>query len=330
MSLAAEYGLDEGPQSPPRFDQNTLQLETRGLTRQEHQALFWSKHTVYKNSIAAKLRSIGRQEEAAKLENCHTRYTIAVCQKCRTVERFPNRCDNFFCPECQPRLSNDRRKAVEWWAREIHQPKHVVLTVANVPDLTKFHVTEMRRWFTNLRRSKFCANWKGGFYALEVTNEGRGWHLHIHALVDAKWIDSFALSEAWQRSTNGLGRIVKVRDARGCDYLKEVTKYVVKGVQLAAFKPDDIATFIDSFTGVRTFGVFGSLYGKRTEFAEWFKAIRNAKPLCKCGSCDIRYFDELAFLETDLAPCVESQSLPPPPPERTPLFSARFAVTWPD
>ena len=330
MNVATEYGFDEGAPIAPRFDLTPVQLETRGITQQEHQALFWSKHTLYKNSIAAKLRSIGRGEEATKLEQCHTRYTVAVCQACHTVEKFPNRCDNFFCPECQPRLSNDRRKAVEWWVREVHQPKHVVLTVVNIQDLTKFHITELRRWFTNLRRSKFCRNWNGGFYALEVTNEGRGWHLHIHALVDAKWIDAMQLSEQWQRSTNGLGRIVKVRDARGCDYLNEVTKYVVKGVQLASFNAHDIATFIDSFTGVRTFGVFGSLYGKRTAFAEWFKAVRDSKPLCKCGSCDIRYFDELAFLETTLQPTPDKQSLPPPIPDTTPVLGREFAQVWPD
>lgn len=327
----------EGAPSPPRFDL-PVQLETRGVTEQStqadrdqfpewQQALIWSKGTIYKNSIAAKLRSISRHEEATKLENCHTIFTVAQCSACKSVKKFPNRCDQLFCPECQPRLSSDRRKAVEWWARTITQPKHVVLTVQNVPDLTREHVHQFKKWWRNLRRTKFASNWKGGFYSLEVTNEGRGWHLHLHALIDAKWIDAVELSAVWMRVTGSMGRIVKVRDARGPEYLKEVTKYAVKGVQLAAWHADQIATFIDAFNGPRTFGVFGELYGKRTEFAEWFKALRDAKPKCQCGCCDIWYFSESQFLEKDLRPTIESASLPPPRIDLTlplPLAFANF------
>lgn len=315
-------GIYEGPQTPPRFDA-PVQLETRGTTQQQpdasteakaelSQALLWSKNTIHKNTTAAKLRAAGRIETAESLERCHTIYTIGQCGKCRTVQKFPNRCDQFFCAECQPRLSNDRKRAVEWWTREINQPKHVVLTVQNVPVLTKGHVQEFRRWFTNLRRSKFARNWSGGFYSFEVTNEGRGWHLHCHALVNAQWIDSIGLSEAWQRASNGLGRIVKVKDAREKNYLAEVTKYAVKGNQLAAWTPEEICTFLDAFSGVRTFGVFGDLYGKRTEFAEWFKAVRDAKPRCKCGCSEMHYMTEAEFLEKDFVPTPTVAAIPPP------------------
>lgn len=315
-------GVDESPSTPPRFDA-PVQLETRGITQQPtqadrdqfpewHQALIWSKHTIHKNTTAAKLRESGRLEEAAKLEKCHTIYTVAQCGKCGAVQKFPNRCDLFYCAECQPRISNDRKRAVEWWTREIKQPKHVTLTVKNIPDLTKNHVQEFRKFWTNLRRSKFARHWHGGFYSLEVTNEGRGWHLHLHALVNAHWIDEFGLSAAWHKATNGLGHIVDVCDARKKPYLKEVTKYVVKGVMLAAWSADKITTFIDAFTGVRTFGVFGDLYGKRTEFAEWFKTVRDQKPRCQCGACNLNYFSEAEFLEKDFVPEAAAASIPPP------------------
>lgn len=332
--------VDESPPSPPRFDCDPVQLETRGITQQQsahekyeklslHQALLWNKHTIHKNTCAAKLREAGRVDLAVKLETCHTQFTVAQCGKCGAVQKFPNRCDLFFCAECQPRLSNDRRRAVEWWTREIRQPKHVVLTVQNLPAISKPHVQEFRKFFTNLRRSKFARNWQGGFYSLEVTNEGRGWHLHLHALINAHWIDAIGLSCAWEKATNGLGKIVKVKDGREKNYLKEVTKYAVKGVQLAAWTKEQITEFIDAFTGVRTFGVFGSLYGKRTEFAEWFKAIRDLKPLCKCGSCDLNYFSEAAFLEKDLQPATNSNNLPPPKPIAHPEFANLLAAQFP-
>jgi hypothetical protein len=264
-------------------------------------------------------------EEAAKLENCHTQYTVAQCTGCGTTHKFPNRCDLFFCAECQPRLAADRKRAVEWWVREIDQPKHVTLTVKNLPDMTRGHVDEFRRWFGRLRRRAFARSWSGGFYCLEVTNEGKGWHLHLHALINARYIDSFQLSENWRSVTNGLGYIVHVRDARGENYLKEVTKYAVKGSQLAAWTGEAIATFVRAFDGVRTFNVFGSLFGKRTEFAEWFRAVRNLKPLCKCGCSSFHFLSELTWLEMDLKPSPQVEPIPPPQKFEHPEFGCIVA-----
>jgi len=165
----------------------------------------------------------------------------------------------------------------------------VVLTVKNVPDLTRSHVQQFKRWWDVLRRSKSARNWRGGFYSLEVTDGGRGWHLHLHALIDAEWIDKTGLCDAWNRTTNGMGGIVEAKDACGPSYLAEVGKYAVKGPQLAAWTPAQIQTFIVAFTGLRSFGVFGTLYGARTKFAEFIATLRDARPRCQCGGCNVRY-----------------------------------------
>ena len=320
----AQFDLDSC--QVPRFDEaSPLQLETRGVTPQtrptlrtseppKFQSEFWTANTVHKNSVAAKCRLAGRADLADKLEHCHTEFTVAVCQDCHSVARFPNRCDCFFCAECQPRLAHNRANAVAWWTARVPQPKHVVLTMRNTADLTKGHVTELKKYLTRLRRRKFCENWNGGYYSLEVTNEGRGWHLHIHLLVDARWIDAGQLAQEWASITGGSGHIVKVKDCRGSDYLREIVKYCVKGNQLAAWTPEEIVTFIDAFTGVRTFGVFGSLYGARTEFAEWLAEIREAKPRCKCGSCNVKYYTEADYLMQDLKPEGTGPPRPRPPP----------------
>lgn len=319
----AEYDLSSGPGG--RFDQpSPVQLETGGVTApispplrtsvpHASQPEFWSSQTTHKNSVAAKLRTAGRPDLAQDLEDCHSRFTYAVCNDCGRVGKFPNRCDRHYCPECQPRLAHERKEAVQWWVTLIEQPKHVVLTLRNVPDLTRAHVKEAKKWLAALRRRKFCRPWRGGFYSIEVTNEGRGWHLHFHLLVDCRWIDAGQLAVEWNKTTAGGGHIVKVKDARGHDYLREVTKYTVKGSQLAAWTPDQVRTFVEVFDGVRTFGVFGTLYGARTEFAEWLKEIRDKKPRCECGSCDVSYYNEVEFLELDLQPTIPTKPKPPPP-----------------
>jgi len=165
-----------------------------------------------------------------------------------------------------------------------------------------------------LRRNKVFGNVKGGFYSLEVTNEGKGWHVHFHLLVDARWIDAGELAKTWGKLVGQDYAIVKVKDCRGADYIREVTKYAVKGSQLAAWTPNDIAEFIVAFQGVRFFGVFGALFGKRTQWQEWIASVREIRPVCVCGCDQWRLMtpNEFAWNET-----IGSGHVALPPPMKT-------------
>lgn len=128
--------------------------------------------------------------------------------------------------------------------------------------------------------------------SLEVTNESRGWHLHAHALVDTPWIDTTELSLTWGALVDQDFAIVRAKDCRDRDYLAEVTKYAVKSSQLSAWPGDDIATFIDAFTGVRQFSVFGTLFKDRATRAKVKHEIEPKKPHCRqCLSENLRYLD---------------------------------------
>lgn len=285
------------------------------------QGSLWRSATIFKNSVAAKLRKAGEDDLADTLEECHTRVTVQECTGCRKVTRFYNRCDNFFCPECQPRLSKLRADGVKWWAAKIKQPKHVVLTVTNTKDLTREHVKEFKGWWSKLRRSKVFKGVRGGFYNLEVTNEGRGWHLHLHALVDVNYLPVRDLEKAWARTTNGAGKIVRVYDARKKDYLAEVTKYAVKGSQLSGWAASEIITFIRAFMGQRTFGVFGELYGRRKEWADTLAEITNHARTCECGCQKFLYSDEETYAaRLEMRGSIEKAERPPPTPT-TPEFA---------
>lgn len=288
----AERGVPE-PEAPsadidftplvPRSEPSSLLLETRGVTSHPSQSVMWEREIVFKESILAKLRGIKKGSLAGKMAECHTIETFKRCTGCRKLSKFFNRCELFFCPVCAPRLSRERKKAVEWWSKQISQPKHLVLTVRNTDSLSKEYVQFLKAQLGKLRRSKVFKAVKGGFYSLEVTNEGRGWHVHFHLLIDAPWLCMPDVSQAWARLVGQDFAICKIKDCRGADYLAEVTKYAVKGSELAKWDAETISNFITSFDGVRLFGVFGSLYAKRTLWSEWIKALQDIKPLCACG-----------------------------------------------
>ena len=314
---------DEFSFSPdiPRAERVPLKLESRGVTShfrskaEVAQQEFWESLSIFSESIVAKLDTCGRNDLADQIRDCHSIATYKRCNGCSALSKFYNRCDKLWCPLCTPRLARERRESVEWWTNEVGQPKHVVLTARNSETLTKARVKEFKAAFARLRRLKLARNWRGGFYSLEVTNEGRGWHLHLHALIDCRFIDSGELAKAWAKCIGQDFAIVKVKDARDKSYLAEVTKYAVKGSQLASWTGDEIAMLVDSFTGVRTFGVFGSLFGERTKFREWLASVQDVKHECECGCSDFRLLSTAELLAEDLLPERKSGrlSIPPPP-----------------
>lgn len=315
-----------------RFDR--VQLENRGTTSHRpklSQGSLFARELVFHESILAKLRSIGREDLSEQIDDCHTESSVRRCLGCKRSSVFWNRCDKFWCVLCAPRLSRERREGVEWWVKQLDQPKHVVLTVRNTATISKDYVKWFKDCFARLRRRHVWSLVRGGFYRLETTNESRGWHLHIHILADARWIDARLLAQEWGQLVGQDFAIVCVKDARnkggtiGGDYIKEVTKYVVKGDQLASWSPNQIADFVDAFTGVRTFGVFGNLYAKRTEWKEWIKSLRSGRVQCECGcdqfeilSHDMWQWDELTNESTT--------AIPPPKPVRANLDAGQLQL----
>jgi hypothetical protein len=290
-----------------------IRLETTGVTAQSEQLELLEKVLVVKDSIVSKLLSIGGYDLAEPLDKCHTVESFAQCQGCRKVRHFWNRCENFYCPVCQPALARERTEGLKFWSELIPQPKHVVLTVRNTRVLSWTYVKWFKACLAKLRRRKFARNWRSGLWSLEVTNEGRGWHLHAHLLIDANYIDKSELARQWADIVGQDFAIVGVKDARDKSYLKECCKYTVKGSQLASWQPLDIAAFIYAFSGQRTFGVFGDLYGRRSEWASELKRLTAEKRRCECG-CDqwkIYSEDEWSWqLLTQGGPTL--QPIPPP------------------
>jgi hypothetical protein len=252
----------------------------------------WQKEQVFAESIAAKLWEVGAYEYATPLKECHTRETFCHCMDCGHVHSFKNRCDRFYCPMCCQALAYRRRLSVEAWAKTITQPKHVVLTARNTSSLSKTYVKWFKTGISKLRRLKCHAGWRGGLSSLEVTNEGKGWHLHAHILVDANWVDASHLSRAWGRLVCQDYAIVAVRDCREGTYLQEVTKYAVKGSELAKWSGMAAKCYIDSMQGIRQFSVFGSLFKDRAMRQTIADELAPGVSTCKsCESERLRYLD---------------------------------------
>jgi len=282
-------------QSPSTAAPSIAQLERPGITSQSS---LWANGVPAKDTIVSKLESIGREDLAAPLRECATRWTVHECTQCGKHYCHSNHCDRRYCPVCQPRLARKRRAELEWWCARLPHAKHVVLTVRNSETISAERIRWLKACFGRLRRRKLAKAWQGGVYSIEVTNEGRGWHIHLHALLEAPWIDPHDLAREWAQIVGQDFAIVAVRGGSGKKYVSEVLKYAAKGSEVASWSPEDIAAFADAIQSVRLFGVFGSAYGKREEWKQAMEELseREQGLVCVCGSTDFRTWENLDYL----------------------------------
>jgi hypothetical protein len=151
-----------------------------------------------------------------------------------------------------------------------------------------------------MRRAKSFKSVRGGCVSVEITNEGNGWHVHSHWLLDADWLDMPAVSQSWAKLVGQQFAICKVKDVRGADYLQEVTKYVVEGSELAKWPAEHINEFVRAVKGRRFFFPFGTLFKLQPEIRKAINAEAPAKLPCQCGCEDFIFRDEIAEIIAEL------------------------------
>jgi len=267
---------------------------------------------MWRDSIVTRLREAARPDLAEPLDKCHREKSVMQCCSCRAARVFWNRCELKHCPICAERLAKERRKTVEWWTKEIHQPKHLVLTALNTTNLCAEYFLWFKQQFAKLRRSKCARNWRGGFYSIETTWNESGAHVHLHILLDCNWVNISEVAIVWGRLLQQEFAICKIKDARDKSYLAEVAKYVVKGSELASWTGSKLVTFLDAIANVRMFGVFGTLYKKRAELRDWLDTLRSLRNKCDCGCKTFRVLDEQSFEWQEIVRELNIGNAPPP------------------
>ncbi len=322
---AAVAALRPFPVYEPSTDQPSepkipIKLETTGLTSHAQLQFRRLVTEAHASTVVAKLRLAGLDDLAGKIADCGSRDIYLVCKGCSTLRVVHNHCDNNVCPKCQPSLARRRYEEIAFWAKAITQPKHVVLTIRNQPWIDAGSFKFLSSSFARLRRRAFARGWKSGIWSIEVTNEGKGWHLHLHALIDAKWIDAPRLAREWASVVGQDFSIVKVMDARAKSYLKEVTKYCVKGSELAGWEPAQIKDFVLAVQKARTFGTFGALYKRRSEMNAALAALRADRGRCECGC------NEWKAMSSDEYFAMFCTYLPPPKAKASPSRQTEMSL----
>jgi hypothetical protein len=192
------------------------------------------------------------------------------CASCGHKHVVKLRCGDRTCPVCREkdfwRMFKGYLESVE----AIKRPKLVTFTLRNVPVLSRAFIRGLRRSFTRLmHRAWYRKRVRGGLQTIEVVNTGKGWHVHLHVLMDCEYMPQAKLSKDWADVTGG-SFMVDIRQAgsvaeglRYClKYLSKPPKLWGKDEQISETeKTERREIYREVVKGIRLVQPFGSLYG---------------------------------------------------------------------
>lgn len=238
---------------------------------------------VMRGKILTRLQDENEDQLAEWLAKCGEPFLLH-CSSCGFQHIAEKRCGRKWCPVCVRKIATQRSLKYERAAALCAWPLFVTLTRANLGTLAREDIADLMKRFTKFRRQVFWKNnVKGGVACCEITNTGKGWHPHLHALIDCKWLAietpyphtslsrdrkkklfqraAAELERNWSKCLGQLVSSVKVKRASDAEIAKEVCKYSVKGSDLVD-SPDPIGPAIWAITGTRLVRPFGSFFGK--------------------------------------------------------------------
>lgn len=196
------------------------------------------------------------QVKLAKMISCKKHLLCPLCARLRALKMIARYLEKY----------EQIQKANPWG----HKLLFITLTVKNGDDLEErfqhlkasFQKLQYRRK-NALNKGKSDTEFRkitGAVYSYETTNQGNGWHPHLHLVCTASdWIDQGALSAEWEQITRD-SKIVDVRLIRGSpiEGFAEVFKYALKFSTLTL---DDNWHAYQVLQKKRLQGAFGTFFG---------------------------------------------------------------------
>ncbi len=192
----------QGEKKVSSFEENEKdfsQKRTALLENSEQLDIFKEEVDYERLSLVSIFEQNGYPKQAERLIECGTEYVYYECQTsdCRSIGWSKNHCGMRVCLECAGRMKGKLlakyQKAIpklkECYKRKL---RLVTLTLKNVPELQApdFNaISQIKEAFYRLRKRPLLRKKiYGGVYGVEATNKGKGWHVHIHALISSEFI----------------------------------------------------------------------------------------------------------------------------------------------
>lgn len=283
-------------------------VQTEDVAKEKRRAELLASRSTSRAKLLNRLEDEGAEVHAKRLRKCGEKLRLK-CTCCGFVRSVAIRCDLKWCPSCAPRIAHDKTEKYGPVVDDFTHPLFVTFTTRNFDARSKT-TTGMREVVRAFKRLRCQRWWKracaGGVASFEMTRRQKGWHPHVHALLDSAWFAATVtrppvgcssatfkhratlacneLSEQWTLALGGRKGTVKVRKIRVRegqtvgDSLKEVMKYSVTAESLDSIT-GKVGMLLDELSLTRNLVSFGSAY----RHPALKKKKHGGKPCEDCG-----------------------------------------------
>ena len=241
------------------------------------------RHYVRKRKYAEAFERAGEEHIAERLRACGEEEVKAGCQNCGHSWWVVDRCRLRVCPLCAWRISRQRADYIIAMTRCMSHPKFVTLTMPLWVDDPRDGIKFLRDSFSRLRRRPLWKRVRGGAYTIELKRKPGGWHIHLHCLLDAKFIPYRNLWADWKSCVGAECPQVDIRAASSANAKSYICKDAAKS---AAFDtdPNHIVDWYRATKGLRLWGTFGLWYNSTIHELGNELDLPDAAPACpNCG-----------------------------------------------
>jgi len=224
-------------------------------------------------------------------------YITIYCRRCGFQHKFPLYCGSRLCPVCKKR--NYLRLLAKYVPLITSVKKYrltqITLTYKNFKYLTSSKVARVSKDIKKMRRLSVFRDVRGGLAVIECkhVSDEAGWNLHVHMLVDSRYIPQAQLRSDWLRVSQG-SYIVDIRREKISSYnsARHLFKYFLKCPVIRGLDEDSLkGDFNIAFRGSRNVIAFGSFYNAVLPDEYRFKCP-------SCGSFDWLSEYEMVFFES--------------------------------
>lgn len=202
-------------------------------------------------------------------------YRMFTCAGCGHSFEAPVYCGNRFCAVC----SGPRRRRMQAKLKSIvrqvkpafgYKVRFLTLTIPNTKEasdgyrilVASFRKLRNRQWWRN--------RVAGGAYVIEITGKPGRWHVHLHAMLECRYLPGRMLSKLWRKVSPG--KIVHIKNVPADAATNYLTKYMAKSEVV----PDFQVQLSKDLKGFRLFQPFGSWHSL---------ALLVKKVNYECGNC---------------------------------------------
>jgi hypothetical protein len=235
-----------------------------------------------KRRYAQAFKDAGMEREASALFDCQETELKAFCRNCGKAWWVINRCRTRICPLCSWQKAKERAAFLEAMSAGMKHPKMITVTMPTWTASPADGIRFIRRAFARLRRSALFKEVAGGAYQIELKPKEHGWHIHIHALLEAPFIPYQRLFSTWARILDRSHVEVDIRAATTPKEREYVCKYAAKSASFDA-EIDTVVAWYKATKGQRLFGTFGKWYNATVESLN--PELAKSEPPPSCPFC---------------------------------------------